>query len=189
MLSNFWSNPIFWMIVLNLAGFILGYFFSLSKNLRNNLSKFPKIVHKAYVIIFYMLPICILPFLSQPRFSFQLWLLIIGIILIAVGITIEAFAAYKIGIVPGGKTKEGNKLLNTGIYGMIRHPIYSGTIFFALGLFLILRASYALRYMPILIILYMMLTLAEEKSLLEDFGAEYKEYKKKAKWRLFPYLF
>ena len=187
MLRNFWRSPIFWFIVLNLVGCILGYFAGLSRNMRNNFSKLPKIVHKAYVIIFFILPMCILPFLPQPRFDFHLWTLIIGIILTVIGITIEVFAFCKIGIIPGGKA--GNTVINTGIYGLVRHPIYSGNILWSLGIALILRAKYALIYVPIFIILSIILTLAEENGLVEDFGEKYKEYKKKIKWRLFPYLF
>ncbi len=187
MLHNFWSSSIFGFIVLNVVGFILGYFAGLSKSMRNNSFKLPKIVHKAYVIILFVLPICILPFLPQPRFDFHLWTLIIGIALTVIGITIEIFAFCKIGIIPGGKA--GNKVINAGIYSLVRHPIYSGTILWSLGIVLILRAKYALIYVPIFIILSMFLTLAEENGLIEDFGGNYKEYKKKTKWRLFPYLF
>jgi protein-S-isoprenylcysteine O-methyltransferase Ste14 len=186
-LHNFWSSPIFWFIVLNVVGFILGCFAGLFKNMRNNFSQLPKIVHKAYVIIFFVLPMCILPFLPQPRFDFHLWILIIGIILTVIGITVEVFAFCKIGIIPGGKA--GNRVIDTGIYSLVRHPIYSGTILWSLGILLILRAKYVLIYVPIFIILSMILILAEENGLIEDFGEEYKEYKKKTKWRLFPYIF
>ncbi|HEC75629.1 MAG TPA: isoprenylcysteine carboxylmethyltransferase family protein [Thermoplasmatales archaeon] len=89
--------------------------------------------------------------------------------------------------IPGGKAE--NKLISTGIYSLVRHPIYLGNILWFLGISLILRAKYALIYVPIFIILSMILTLAEENGLIEDFGGEYKEYKKKTRWRLFPYLF
>lgn len=187
MLRNFWSSSIFWFIVLNVVGFILGYFAGLSKKMRNNFSKFPKIVHKAYVLIFFVLPMCILPFLPQPRFDFYLWALIIGIVLTVIGITIEVFAFYKIGVIPGGKA--GNRVINTGIYNLVRHPIYSGTILWSLGIVLIKGAIYALIYVPIFIVLSMILTLTEENGLIEDFGGKYKEYMKKTRWRLFPYLF
>ena len=168
------------------VGFILGYS-GLSKNMRNNFSKMSKIVHKAYVIIFFVLPLCILPFLPQSRFDYQLWILIIGIILTGIGITIEVFAFYKIGIIPGGKA--GKDIINAGIYSLVRHPIYLSTILWSIGIDLILRAQYALIYVPIFIILSIILTLTEEKGLIEDFGEKYLEYKNKTKWRLFPYLF
>jgi protein-S-isoprenylcysteine O-methyltransferase Ste14 len=187
MLNNFWNNLIIWFIVLNLVGFVLGFFHGLSKSGRDKFSKMPNIIHKAYVIIFFVLPMCILPFLTQPRFGVNLWILIIGILLTVIGLVIEGFAFLKIGIIPGGRA--GNKVINTGIYSVIRHPIYSGTILWSLGIVLILRAKYTLIYIPFFIILYMILTIAEEKGLMEYFGEEYKEYQKKTKWRLFPYLF
>jgi protein-S-isoprenylcysteine O-methyltransferase Ste14 len=180
-------GPVFWFIVLNVVGFILGYFAGLSKKMRSHSSELPKVVHKAYVIVFFFLPIFVLPFLPQPRFCFHLWTLTIGIILVAIGMTSEVLAFSRIGVIPGGKA--GNRVVNTGIYSMVRHPIYSGTILWSLGMVLILSAKCALMYVPLFVILSMILTLAEENGLIEDFGEGYKEYKKKTKWRLFPYLF
>jgi protein-S-isoprenylcysteine O-methyltransferase Ste14 len=187
MSNNFWGSSVSWFMLLNVIGFIFGYFAGLSKGVRNNFTKFPKIIHRAYVILFFVFPIFILPFLPQPRFDFHLWILIIGIAFTMVGFTIEVFASYKIGIVPGGKA--GNKVIDAGIYGLVRHPIYLGNILWSFGIVLILRGKYALIYVPVFIILSMILTLAEEKGLREDFGETYTAYKEKTKWRLFPYLF
>jgi len=187
MLSNFWGSPVSWFMILNVVGFILGYFAGLSKDMRNNFAKFSKIVHRAYVIVFFVLPLGILPFLTQPRFGFQLWILITGMAFTVIGFTIEVFASYKIGIIPGGKA--GNSVIDAGIYGLVRHPIYLGNILWSFGIVLILRGKYALIYVPVFIILSMILTLAEEKGLREDFGETYTAYKKKTKWRLFPCLF
>lgn len=186
MLFKLWSNPIFWLIILNVVGFILG-FSGESKDARKKFSKLPSIAHKAYVIVFFILPMCILPFLQQPRFDFHLWMLIIGIVLTVAGVTAEIFAFFRIGIIPGGKA--GNKVVNMGIYRLVRHPIYSGTILWSLGTVLILRAKYTLIYIPFFILLSMILTLTEENGLIEDFGGKYREFKKKTRWRLFPFLF
>ncbi|HEC75666.1 MAG TPA: hypothetical protein ENI33_00195 [Thermoplasmatales archaeon] len=101
MLVDFWSSSILLVVALNVVGFILGYFAGLSKDIRNKFSKLPKIVHRTYVLIFFILPMCILPLIPQPRIDFHLWTLMIGIVLTVVGITIEVFAFYKIGIIPG----------------------------------------------------------------------------------------
>jgi len=71
----------------------------------------------------------------------------------------------------------------------MRHPIYSANILWFFGIVLILRAKYVLIYIPVFIILSMISTLAEENGLIKDFGEKYKEYRRKTKWRLFPYLF
>jgi protein-S-isoprenylcysteine O-methyltransferase Ste14 len=172
---------------LNAAGFILGCFAGLSKKMRSHSSQLPKAFHKAYVIVFFVLPIFILPFLPQPRFYFHFWTLIIGIISTTIGVIVEVFAFRRIGVMPGGKA--GNSVINAGIYSVVRHPIYSGSILWSLGIVLMLSAKYALIYVPFFVIFSMILTLAEENGLIEDFGGTYKEYSKKTKWRLFPYLF
>lgn len=80
------------------------------------------------------------------------------------------------------------KLISTGLYGIIRHPGYLGTIliwiFFgfainnyfvaAISIFLIL-ATYAYRIN------------AEEKMLSEQFGPEYKNYQKQT-WKVIPFI-
>mgnify|MGYP003681899484 CR=1 FL=1 len=103
---------------------------------------------------------------------------------------IEILAFRQIGIIPSliPKEKKGN-LLTTGIYGVVRHPIYSGVIFLALGLALTFRGIYSLIYVPVIAVLYTIMTALEEKELVEDYGEEYIEYKRKGHWRIIPRVF
>ena len=84
------------------------------------------------------------------------------------------------------KSKSG--LSTTGMYAIIRHPIYSGTIILYFGLVLFQESIIPLMYFPISIVLYFLMTVFEEKDLIRSFGDEYIEYKKKVKKRIIPYV-
>ena len=85
------------------------------------------------------------------------------------------------------EVKEGQKVVETGLYGVVRHPMYTATLFMFLSTPLILGSAIAvlvfLAY-PILIIA----RLKNEEELLEEELSGYKEYKLKVKYRLIPYI-
>lgn len=85
------------------------------------------------------------------------------------------------------EVKEGQKVVETGLYGVIRHPMYTATLLMFLAMPLILGSVIAvlvfLAY-PILIIA----RLKNEEELLEEELSGYKEYKLKVKYRLIPYI-
>ncbi len=84
--------------------------------------------------------------------------------------------------------RQNHKLVKKGIYGLIRHPAYTGLFLFMLGLGLSLG-----NWLSLLIIFAASVTIAffrvplEEKALMEKFGDEYRSYMKKTK-RYIPYL-
>ena len=85
------------------------------------------------------------------------------------------------------EVKEGQKVVETGLYGVVRHPMYTATLLMFLAMPLILGSAIAvlvfLAY-PILIIA----RLKNEEELLEEELSGYKEYKLKVKYRLIPYI-
>ena len=102
---------------------------------------------------------------------------IIGIILIVFGIYLWYCANYRERVFD--RITE-NKLVTTGVYAIVRNPIYSaffllctGAIFIANNLFLFI--------IPVICWLYMtiMLKCTEEKWLLDLYGQEYIEYCKR----------
>lgn len=83
--------------------------------------------------------------------------------------------------------QENQKLITTGLYGIVRHPMYTATIFLFLSFPLVLGSWVAFGIMllyPILIIL----RIHNEEQLLENGLDGYKEYKYKVKYRLFPFI-
>ena len=85
------------------------------------------------------------------------------------------------------EVKEGQKVVDTGLYGIIRHPMYSATVFLFLSMPLILGSLLSflimLLYIPIIV-----KRIRNEEFVLETQLEGYKEYKNKVKYRIIPYI-
>jgi protein-S-isoprenylcysteine O-methyltransferase Ste14 len=77
-------------------------------------------------------------------------------------------------------------VVTKGIYGWVRHPIYSGTLIAVLGWALITRSTALGFYFPLLMGLYLAMAIREEKVLLVEYGEEYVRYQKQVAKRLIP---
>lgn len=71
------------------------------------------------------------------------------------------------------------KLMVTGPYAIVRHPQYFGWIIAHVGTSVLLSASYSTFFTPFLLGLIILISKKEEEGLIEEFGDEYKNYKKK----------
>lgn len=85
------------------------------------------------------------------------------------------------------EVQENQKVIDTGLYGVVRHPMYSATLllFLPLGLVLGSPLSFAvmLIYVPILV-----LRIKNEEAVLTRDLFGYWEYRKKVKYRLIPFI-
>ncbi len=85
--------------------------------------------------------------------------------------------------------RSNHQLKTTGIYKIIRHPSYLGSIISFIGFGLSLNNIISLIIIPVLITYAMIRRInTEEKVLAEQFGQEYTEYRKKS-FRLFPGIY
>jgi len=85
------------------------------------------------------------------------------------------------------KVEEGQKVIDTGLYGIVRHPMYMATLLLFLMIPLILGSWYALipfAFYPVLIIV----RLKDEEALLTRELPGYEAYKKKVKYRILPFI-
>ncbi len=71
------------------------------------------------------------------------------------------------------------KLVTTGVYAKIRHPIYLGRIFLNIGFLIIFPILSMLIVAIVFVIFWYLLALYEEMILTYKFGNRYKKYKKK----------
>jgi protein-S-isoprenylcysteine O-methyltransferase Ste14 len=79
--------------------------------------------------------------------------------------------------------KSGAHITDTGAFGYIRHPIYSGTILFYAGLAVSTLSLISLGLLVIIFIFYDYIAKYEEKLLENKYGEEYLKYKKTVpKW-------
>ncbi|MCS7365029.1 MAG: isoprenylcysteine carboxylmethyltransferase family protein [archaeon GB-1867-035] len=88
-----------------------------------------------------------------------------------------------------GQPKKVTKLATQGIYSKIRHPVYSGFIFINFGLSLIFINYIMLTLSIILIPIWYIVSIYEEKFLIKKFREEYLQYKKRVKWRFILKIF
>ena len=85
------------------------------------------------------------------------------------------------------EVQEGQKVVDTGLYGVVRHPMYAATILLFLSVPLVLGSfvslAFFLGYPAILTA-----RIRNEEQVLEEGLAGYREYKRKVKWRLLPFV-
>ena len=85
------------------------------------------------------------------------------------------------------KVEEGQKVVDTGLYGLVRHPMYMATVLLFLMMPVVLGSWYALiafAFYPAIIIV----RLKDEEDLLTHQLQGYAEYKKKVKYRILPFI-
>ena len=85
------------------------------------------------------------------------------------------------------KVEEGQTVISTGLYGVVRHPMYTATILMFLSLPLVLGSWYALIPFAVYPILMIIRIRGEEKLLTAEL-AGYGDYKKKVRYRLIPFI-
>ena len=85
------------------------------------------------------------------------------------------------------RVEEGQQVVSTGLYGIVRHPMYMATLALFLAMPLVLGSWYALvifcAYPAIIVI-----RLKDEEALLTRELPGYSEYKKKVRFRLIPFV-
>lgn len=85
------------------------------------------------------------------------------------------------------EVQKGQKVVDTGLYGIVRHPMYTITIFLFLSMPLVLGSLISfvvfLAY-PVIIAK----RIINEEAVLEKDLDGYTEYKKKVKYKIIPYL-
>ena len=85
------------------------------------------------------------------------------------------------------KVEEGQTVVDTGLYGIVRHPMYMATILLFLMIPLVLGSWYGLiafAFYPAIIIV----RLKDEENLLTRELPGYAAYKQKVKYRIIPFI-
>ena len=115
---------------------------------------------------------------------------VVGLLLIGIGFPIAVVAAgtlrrsYSSTLV----IREDHRLVRHGIYGLVRHPVYCGTILVLMGLPLCLSSVYGTAVMLLVIPLFLNRIRIEERLLIEEFGAVYEAYMEATK-KLVPFIY
>ncbi len=85
------------------------------------------------------------------------------------------------------RVEEGQKVIDTGLYSMVRHPMYFGALFLIVGTPLALGSWWTLLLTPVLLIILCFRIANEEDVLIRDLPG-YVEYREKVRSRLIPFV-
>ncbi len=83
--------------------------------------------------------------------------------------------------------QQGQKLVDTGVYGVVRHPMYTAVLLLYCAMPLILGSGTAF-LVSLLFVPVLAARIRNEEALLDAELDGYREYKQKVRWRLVPYL-
>ncbi|MBR5835619.1 MAG: isoprenylcysteine carboxylmethyltransferase family protein [Bacteroidales bacterium] len=82
---------------------------------------------------------------------------------------------------------EGQKVVSTGLYGIVRHPMYTATILMFLAMPLVMGSWWAFLVM-VPYVIAIVTRIKDEETLLTKELEGYQEYKEKVRWKLIPYI-
>lgn len=85
------------------------------------------------------------------------------------------------------EVQEGQKVISTGLYGVVRHPMYLATLFMFIPMPLILGSFFGVIPFLLYPVIIAVRILNEERVLTEELSG-YAEYKTKVRWRLIPFI-
>lgn len=83
--------------------------------------------------------------------------------------------------------QNNQKIIDTGLYGIVRHPMYTATILLFLSMPLVLGSWFALiLFLPYPFVIA--IRIKNEEKVLEAGLPGYCEYKQKVRWRIIPFV-
>ena len=174
------TNPFFWAFV-GMFGLLAGTAFVSGLSLgRNAFLGFLTVIVCDFSRILLVLPFC-----PQPRFDLGAWNWIIGGILIAAALV---FGAATISVKWWKAPDKDVVLRTTGIYGIVRNPIYLADLLFSFGCAVIFGSVIGVALMPVGWASLLFVVLMEEQSMERALGQKYLDYKQQVKGRIIPGL-
>ncbi len=83
--------------------------------------------------------------------------------------------------------QRGQRVVSTGLYALVRHPMYMGALVLVVGVPLALGSWWGLAFLPFIALLLAWRLIEEERLLIRDLPG-YAAYRQKVRFRLVPYL-
>jgi protein-S-isoprenylcysteine O-methyltransferase Ste14 len=145
------------------------------------------------LVLGFVLWIVIMP-LDAKRYGwspgFPLWLKILGGILLLLS-SFLFFRSYAdntfVSPLVRIQSERKQRVVSTGVYGFVRHPMYLGGILLFIGTPLLLGSMYGLLIGVLISFLLVARILGEEKMLVKELDG-YADYRKKVRYRLIPFI-
>ena len=86
------------------------------------------------------------------------------------------------------QTFEGQKVISTGLYALVRNPMYMGVLVMLIGIPLALDSWWGIAFIVFAGIPGLILRIFDEEKTLKEELPGYKEYMQKVRYRLIPYI-
>ncbi|MFI5511732.1 methyltransferase family protein [Mycobacterium sp. NPDC051804] len=106
-------------------------------------------------------------------------LVAVGLILVTVVAVQNSYAAANV------QVEGGQKIVSTGLYGMVRHPMYTGSMIMMIGIPLALGSYWGLLTV-LLAAISLALRIRDEEKMLQEELEGYRDYTQKVRYRLVP---
>lgn len=122
---------------------------------------------------------------------FPLWLILIGLVIIALGYAFGVWALAENRFFSGVvriQLDRGHTVCDSGPYRIVRHPGYAGNILALPGIVLALASIWTLIPAAIALITAVTRTALEDRTLQEELPG-YRDYAKRVRYRLFPFIY
>jgi protein-S-isoprenylcysteine O-methyltransferase Ste14 len=191
---EYWQGWVFCAVILFPALFVAAYFFKRSPEFLERRMKFKEKELRQKAIIKIASIIFFLGFLI-PGFDYRfgwsavpLWLVLASDAIILAGYFLM-FLSFKENIFAARTVEvfEGQKVIDTGPYAVVRHPMYAGIITMFLFIPTALGSFWALiPFIPVCVIIILRI-LNEEEVLRRDLSG-YNAYCEKVRYRLVPFV-
>lgn len=113
---------------------------------------------------------------------------VLGDVLVAAGLGVVMLVIIHNSYAGGAiRVEEEQSLASTGLYGLVRHPMYTGNLIMMVGAPLALGSYWGLAFVvPNLIVLAV--RIRDEEKLLEEQLDGYREYREKVRYRVVPLM-
>jgi protein-S-isoprenylcysteine O-methyltransferase Ste14 len=113
---------------------------------------------------------------------------LVGDVLVALGLGVSMLVVIQNGHAAANvRVEESQSVVSTGLYGLVRHPMYVGNIILMVGIPLALGSYWAL-VIVIPGLLVLAVRILDEEKMLEHELKGYREYIQKVHYRLVPYV-
>jgi len=150
-----------------------------------------RLIHTAMMLVAFLL-------LVQIRAGFLGWRFVpaspaseyAGLAMVIAGAAFAAWARLSLGSNWSGlvMVKQHHELIQSGPYGIVRHPIYSGLMLAALGTAVAIGQLGCLLGFAVAAVAWWMKWRVEERFMTERFGSRYEEYKRRVN-AVIPFVF
>jgi protein-S-isoprenylcysteine O-methyltransferase Ste14 len=151
--------------------------------------KAQRIFNILYIIIFIITLI-----ITGQDFKYHWSIVPVWLVIVATGIMISGFFMAFIVLKQNSyasrvvEIQEGQKVIDVGLYSVVRHPMYLSALIFFCPMPLVLGSLYAFIIPVILAPFLLLIRIINEEKVLKNNLNGYKEYVKKVKYRLIPFV-